>query len=72
VTAAYERATSAFDRAQNESDVLSKEIAELDGRISVSSGHGIEDEYEEIRGRRQAAEARAVLFKHEIAALTQL
>ncbi len=72
VTAAYERAASALDRTQTESDVLSKEIAELDGRISVSSGHGIEDEYGEIKGRHLAGENRVERFKHEIAALTRL
>ena len=52
VTAAYERATSTLDRAQAEIEDLNKEVAELDGRIAVSSGHGIEDVYEEIKARR--------------------
>ncbi len=72
VTAAYERATSTLDRAQTEIDVLNKEVAELDGRISVSSGHGIEDVYEEITGRCCTMENRVERFKHEISALTRL
>tara|TARA_R110002049_G_scaffold277030_1_gene455335 strand:+ start:3135 stop:5750 length:2616 start_codon:yes stop_codon:yes gene_type:complete len=72
VTAAYERATSTVDRAQTEIDVLNKEVAELDGRISVSSGHGIEDEFEEIKGRCSSVENRVERFKHEISALTRL
>ena len=72
VTAAYERATSILDRAQTEIDILNKEVAELDGRISVSSGHGIEDEYEEITGRCSSVEYRVERFKHEISALTRL
>lgn len=72
VTAAYERATSTVDRAQTEIDVLNKEVAELDGRISVSSGHGIEDVFEEIKGRCTSAENRVERFKHEISALTRL
>jgi DNA repair exonuclease SbcCD ATPase subunit len=72
VTAAYERTTSTVDRAQTEIDVLNKEVAELDGRISVSSGHGIEDEFEEIKGRCSSVENRVERFKHEISALTRL
>lgn len=72
VTAAYERTTSTVDRAQTEIDVLNKEVAELDGRISVSSGHGIEDEFEEIKGRCSSVENRVERFKHEIYALTRL
>jgi uncharacterized protein YhaN len=51
---------------------LNKEVAELDGRISVSSGHGIEDEFEEIKGRCSSVENRVERFKHEISALTRL
>lgn len=72
VTAAYERATSILDRAQAEIDVLNKDVAELDGRISVSSGHGIEDVYEEIKGRYRSVENRVERFSHEISALTRL
>lgn len=72
VTAAYERASSTLDRAQAEIDLLNKEVAELDGRISVSSGHGIEDEYQEISGRCAAVKTRIERFEHEISALNRL
>lgn len=72
VIATFERTTSTLDRAQAEIDVLNKEVAELDGRISVSSGHGIEDVHEEIKGRCSSLENRIERFKHEVAALTRL
>lgn len=72
VTATYKRATTTLDRAQKEINVLNKEVAEYDGRISVSSGHGIEDVYEEIKGRRGSAENRVERFNHEVAALSRL
>lgn len=72
VTATYERATSTLDRAQAEIDGLNKEVAELDGRISVSSGHGIEDVYEEIKGRCMSLKSRVERFNHEVAALSRL
>jgi DNA repair exonuclease SbcCD ATPase subunit len=72
VTATYERATSTLDRAQTEIDVLNKEVAELDGRISVSSGHGIEDVHEEIKGRCSSLKNRVGRFNHEVAALSRL
>ncbi len=72
VTAAYERASSTLDRVQAEIDLLNKEVAELDGRISVSSGHGIEDEYQEISGRCAAVKTRIERFEHEISALNRL
>ncbi|AXI45848.1 DNA-binding protein [Sulfitobacter sp. SK012] len=72
VTATYERAASTHDRAQAEIDILNKEVAELDGRISVSSGHGIEDVYEEVKGRCIASNSRVGRFNHEVAALSRL
>lgn len=72
VTATFERASSTLDRAQTEIDVLNKEVAELDGRISVSSGHGIEDMHEEIKGRCSSLKDRVERFNHEVAALSRL
>lgn len=72
VTATFERASSTLDRAQTEIDVLNKEVAELDGRISVSSGQGIEDMHEEIKGRCSSLKDRVERFNHEVAALSRL
>lgn len=72
MTAIFERASSILDRAQTEIDVLNKEVAELDGRISVSSGHGIEDMHEEIKGRSSSSKSRVERFNHEVTALSRL
>lgn len=69
VRANYTRLNSTIERLEVEREALGKEIAGLDGRITISSDRAIEEIFEETQGKRQAAEARASVFQHEIAAL---
>ena len=57
---------------ESETVILNKEVAELDGRIKTRSGEGIEDLYQEVKGKREAAESRVVAFKREVGGLLKL
>ncbi|WP_340107535.1 AAA family ATPase [Pikeienuella sp. HZG-20] len=70
--AAARRAASVVERTHAESQALRVEIEGLSGRIRTRSEDAVEEVYEEIRGRRQAAEERVRLFEAEVAALTRL
>jgi len=72
VRASHTRLNSAIQRSEDEREALGKEVAELDGRIAISSENAIEETHDEITGRRQAAEARLAVFEKEIAALQLL
>ena len=72
IKAAAARASSVVERVETERVALEKEIGELNVHITISSEHGIEEEYEHIKGRRQAANARVLVFQHEIKVLQRL
>jgi len=72
IRASYTRLNSAISRSEDEREALGKEVAELDGRIAISSENAIEETHEEITGRRQAAETKVAVFEKEIAALQLL
>jgi DNA repair exonuclease SbcCD ATPase subunit len=72
INASYARLNSIKERSEAERESLGREIAGLDGRIAISSDDAVEEEFEETRDQREAAQKRVALFEHEIEALQML
>lgn len=72
IRASHTRLSSAIKRSDDEKVALGKEVAELDGRIAISSENAVEELYEEVAGQRHAAQLQVTIFETEIAALQLL
>lgn len=70
--AAAERAASVVQRAERDAATLDKEISELTGRITTYAGDAVEEQFEEVTAKRQAAEQRVAAYEGEVAALSRL
>jgi DNA repair exonuclease SbcCD ATPase subunit len=66
------RAQTSADNAVAEGGRLRETLAEINARIDMMAGQGIEERLAEVEGLRAAAEARAARYEAEVRALTRL
>lgn len=72
IAADLARAQGALQALEDEKRGLDRDLAGLQGRISVLASEGIEEELAETQGRLDEARARAEALAAEVAALTRL
>lgn len=72
VQAMADRAASRVERARKEIEALGLDLAGLDATIYAKASDAVEEEFEEVRGRLEAAEKRIGHFESEVAALNRL
>lgn len=65
IMASCTRFSSVVESAQKEIQILSNEVAKLDGSIATSANHGIEEVYEETKDKCLAAGARVSVLERE-------
>jgi hypothetical protein len=70
--ASANRAASTVERAREEAEALERDLAALDARISTRADEAVEENFEEVNGRRETAEARVARYKAEVVALARL
>lgn len=70
--AALQRLTSVHEQRQKDHARLGTELAGVNGSIGALAEEGIEEALEEVRGREEAALARAGRYEHEVRALARL
>ncbi|HHX88370.1 MAG TPA: hypothetical protein GX700_01150, partial [Paracoccus sp.] len=70
--AAEQRLTSVQDQRQAEQTRLSADLAGINGSIGALAEEGIEETLDDVRGREEAAQARAARYAAEVQALARL
>jgi len=71
-TAALKRLQSVHDQRAADTARLGTELAGVNGSIGALAEEGIEEALDEVRGREEAALARAQRYEHEVRALARL
>lgn len=70
--AALQRLKSVHEQRQKDQSRLGTELAGINGSIGALAEEGIEEALDEVRGREEAALARAGRYEHEVRALARL
>jgi len=70
--AALQRLKSVHEQRLSDQSRLTTELAGVNGSIGALADEGIEEALDEMRGREEAAQARAQRYEHEVRALARL